>query len=59
MKMFDKILEWWTNAGTELAEFNDKAKEEVVKYSNKQVKKTAAVCSGIGLILGLALGSIL
>lgn len=56
--MIDKLINWLIGAKADLNEFDEHVQNEIVKYSNKQVKKTAVVCGALGLIIGFAIGKL-
>ena len=57
--MIDKLINWLTDAKTDLQEFDEHIQNEITKYSNRQVKKAAVVCGMIGLLFGFAVGKVM
>ena len=51
--MIDKLINFLVGAKSDLKEFDEHVQNEITKYSNKQIKKTAIVCGTLGLLLGL------
>ena len=47
-----KFINWLTKTAEDLKDFDEKVQSEIQKYSNKQVRKVAIVCSAVFFILG-------
>lgn len=54
--MIDRMINWLIGAKADLKEFDEHVQSEIMKYSNKQVKKAATVCGAVGILLGFAVG---
>lgn len=57
--MFKKIADWFTKTAGDLQKFDGKVQNEIQKYSNKQAKKVAIVCSAVFFVFGLVIGKMM
>lgn len=57
--MFKKMANWFTKTAEDLNKFDSKVQSEVEKYSNKQAKKVAIVCSAVFFICGIIVGKMM
>ena len=57
--MFKKMANWFTKTAEDLNKFDSKVQSEVEKYSNKQAKKVAIVCSAVFFVLGVLIGKMM
>lgn len=53
--MFDKLISFLLGTAEKVKELDVKTQQEITKYNNRQIKKTAVVCFTAGLIIGLAI----
>ena len=53
--MVDKLIELFWGAAKELEKLDEKMQQEIIKYNNRQIKKTAAICYVLGIITVLIL----
>ena len=54
--MIDKIINFLLGVSESLEKLDEKRKEEIIKYNNKQIKKAAIVCYILGILTVLGLG---
>ena len=47
--MIDKLIRLLTGASETIETLDEKMKTEIVKYNNKQIKKTAIACYALGI----------
>lgn len=59
INMFKKIADCFIKTAEDLNRFDSKVQSEVEKYSNKQAKKVAIVCSAVFFIVGLIIGKMM
>lgn len=57
--MFKKMADCFTKTAGDLNRFDSKVQSEVEKYSNKQAKKVAIVCSAVFFICGIIVGKMM
>lgn len=57
--MVKKMANWFTKTAEDLNKFDLKVQSEVERYSNKQAKKVAVVCSAVFFIVGLLIGKVM
>ena len=57
--MFNKAITFLLSAEKSLNQFNQKTRNEVEKYANRQVKKTAIVCFTVGALVGFGVTKLL
>lgn len=53
--MLDKFINFLLGTAEQLKRLDTKTQEELTKYNNKQIKRTAVICFVIGLGTGLVL----
>lgn len=57
--MLNEIANWFVKTAEDLNKFDLKVQSEVEKYSNKQAKKVAIVCSAVFFICGIIVGKMM
>ena len=57
--MFDKLINLLLGSAEKLQKLDAKTQEEIVKYNNQQIKKTAVVCFVAGVLVTIVVQNLL
>lgn len=57
--MFDKLINFLLGSAQKLKELDTKTQEEIVKYNNQQIKKTAVTCFVAGVLVTVVVQQLL
>lgn len=57
--MFDKLINLLLGTAEKVKELDVKTQQEITKYNNRQIKKTAIVCFVTGVLVTVAIQNLL
>ena len=57
--MFDKTINFLLGTAEKVKELDTKTQEEIVKYNNQQIKKTAVTCFVAGILVTVLIQNLL
>ena len=57
--MFDKLINLLLGSAEKLQKLDGKTQQEITKYNNQQIKKTAVVCFAAGIIVTVVIQNLL
>lgn len=57
--MFDKLINFLLGSAEKVKELDAKTQQEITKYNNTQIKKTAVVCFVAGVLVTVVVRNLL
>ena len=57
--MFDKLINLLLGTAEKVKELDAKTQQEITKYNNQQIKKTAVVCFAAGALVAVVIQNLL
>lgn len=57
--MFDKLINLLLGTAEKVKELDVKTQQEITKYNNRQIKKTAVVCFAAGVLVAVVIQQLL
>lgn len=57
--MFDKLISFLLGSAQKVKELDVKTQQEITKYNNQQIKKTAVVCFVAGILVTVLIQNLL
>lgn len=57
--MFDKLISFLLGTAEKMKELDAKTQQEITKYNNRQIKKTAVVCFVAGVLVAVVIQQLL
>ncbi len=57
--MFDKLINLLLGSAEKLQKLDVKTQQEITKYNNQQIKKTAVVCFAAGVLVAVVIQNLL